>query len=286
MHIYKSLISLCIAAGMTLCGVAGWAQSPALVTKGPIVIGDQFEIASTHMNEARAVNVYLPAGYGEGDARYPVIYLLDGGVNMQDFHQITGIAELGALSAQIQQAIVVGVESKTRIYELTGPVTENIEFYNGRFPGNGGSAVFRAYLTEEVIPAIEANYRTNGQRILMGESLAGLFTVETALLQPEAFTDYLAVSPSLWWSDMALAKRADEILGDNYPEGRSIYLTIADEGGNMRIGMAYLVSALQDHEDAVTYWFEPRLDETHATIYHPAALTGLRKLIPPAPAEE
>ena len=37
----------------------------------------------------------------------------------------------------------------------------------------GGSAAFRAFIAEELVPEIERRYRTSGARGIIGESLAG-----------------------------------------------------------------------------------------------------------------
>lgn len=38
----------------------------------------------------------------------------------------------------------------------------------------------------------------------MGESLAGLFIVETLLAEPVLFDHYVALDPSVWWNGGAL----------------------------------------------------------------------------------
>ena len=40
----------------------------------------------------------------------------------------------------------------------------------------------------------------------MGESLAGLFVVETFFLEPELFDTYIAIDPSLWWNNQKLVE--------------------------------------------------------------------------------
>ena len=78
----------------------------------------------------------------------------------------------------------------------------------GRCPTSGGSAAYRRFLAEELKPWIAARYRTSGETALIGESLAGLFVVETFLKQPVLFDAYIAASPSLWWDDQSLARGA------------------------------------------------------------------------------
>ena len=51
------------------------------------------------------------------------------------------------------------------------------------------------------LPKIENNNRTNGQRILFGQSLSAVFTLYVLLTQPELFNSYIANSVA-WYADM------------------------------------------------------------------------------------
>ncbi len=74
----------------------------------------------------------------------------------------------------------------------------------------GGSAAFRRFIRAELMPLVNARCRTTGETAIVGESLAGLFVVETFLLEPDLFDTYVAFDPSLWWNDAYLVKRAAE----------------------------------------------------------------------------
>lgn len=258
--------------------------APALQEEGDVVLGQRFTLDSAVLGETRNIAVRLPRGYDEAGTAYPVLYVIDGGAE-QDFLQIAGMSDLSWLSGQFADMIVVGIETVDRQHELTYPSSRRDHRRN--WPTHGASADFRRYVTSEVIPAIEAAYRTNDQRVVMGESLAGLVIVETALETPDAFTGYIAVSPSLWWDNASLSRRADEALAGDYPAGRTFYLTMADEGPQTEAATGRVVAALDQYDDAhsITWWYEPLPDESHSTIYHRAALTALRRLFPP-PAED
>lgn len=275
--------------GLTAC-LTLWTAGPMTAVRAqtvsettPIVIGQSFVIDSAIMDQGREINVWLPPGYGEGDQTYPVLYLLDGG-QAQDFHHISGLAQLGAMSGMTQAMIVVGVTSMDRQNELAGPTTDPEMV--ARYPNHGQSDRFRRFLAEEVMPVIQNRYRTDGETALMGESLAALFVVETFLNQPTVFDRYIAISPSLWWADEGLSKSASGLLSTHPAGDRTLLLTIADEGGTMQSGMDRLVAALeQDAPEGLTWRYEPRHQETHATIYHGAAFDYLRQIYP-LPAED
>ncbi|MBL0968205.1 MAG: alpha/beta hydrolase [Brevundimonas sp.] len=268
-----------------LLGLMAFAAPAAAQTPvpTPIVIGQSFALPSTTYGGTREINVWLPPGYEQSGQAYPVLYLLDGGVTWQDFHHISGLAQLGTVNGATRDVIVVGIASVDRRNELALP-TENAELI-ARYPTQGQSARFRQFLTDEVLPFVEARYRTNGETALMGESLAGLFVVETFLKEPQIFDGYVAVSPSLWWDGGRLAQQAGAHLRDHSNDPRTLILTIGDEGGEMQAAMDILVGNLRDFAmPGVTWTYEPRPTESHATIYHGAALDAFRRLYAlPAP---
>lgn len=270
-----------VAALIALLSLPAFATAQT-VEPTPIVIGQSYALPSATYGGTREINVWLPPGYAESDQTYPVLYLLDGG-QAQDFHHISGIAQLGTIVGTTRDVIVVGVASVDRRNELALP-TEDAELI-ARYPTQGQSVRFRQFLTDEVLPFVETRYRTNGETALMGESLAGLFVVETFLKEPQMFDAWVAVSPSLWWDGGRLARQAGAHLRDHSNDPRTLILTIGDEGGEMQAAMDVLVGNLRDFAmPGVTWTYEPRPMESHATIYHGAALDAFRRLyaLPPA----
>lgn len=242
----------------------------------PIVIGQSWALPSATYGAPREINVWLPPGYAESDTRYPVLYLLDGGRD-QDFHHISGLAQLGTVNGATRDVIVIGVASVDRRNELALP-TDDAELI-AQYPTQGHSARFRDFLRDEVQPWVRTNFRTDGDESLMGESLAGLFVVETFLKAPEMFDAYVAVSPSLWWDGGRLASQAGTHLRDHSADPRTLLLSIADEGGAMQTAMDALVAALnQDAPPGLTWSHSPRPSESHATIYHGEATRAFRTL--------
>ena len=256
----------------------------ALSDPSPVSIGEQYRLQSEILGEERNITIYLPASYEPTERRYPVLYLVDGG-KAQDFHPITGLASLAGLTGMMREFIVVGVETVNRRYELTSPSTRAYDLEVS--DPNGGARDFRRYLLEEMRPAIDAAFRTNGETAIIGESAAGLFIAETFLTAPESFDHYVCVSPSMWWDGMGLAKSAPDLLaGHDYKDAKSFYLTVADEGGEHREGVDKLVAALESTTpEDLTWWYEPMEGEHHHTIYNPASLRALRLIFAPPPAD-
>lgn len=240
--------------------------APVAAQPVPITIGETHTLASKPLAQERMVNVYLPADYATSGKSYPVLYLIDGGLD-QDFLHVSGTTALGALWARSRSVIVVGIATQDRKRELIGP-TEDAALLK-EFPTAGGSAAFRAFVRDEVKPMVESRYRTSGETGVIGESLAGLFIVETFLTEPDLFDHYAAISPSLWWDDERLSKSAGTLLKTPMLKPHRLYLTIANEGREMQTGVDRLVSALAANPREGRAWcYAPHPDLTHATIYH------------------
>lgn len=242
----------------------------------PITIGQSFTMESKVLGQTRRINVFLPPGYSTGERRYPVLYLLDGGVK-EDFLHVMGIASLAADWRGLREFILVGIENTDRYRDFVFPSTVAAE--KQRLPTHGGSGAFRDYLAQELVPAIAQRYRVTDDRTLMGESAAGMFAVESLLRQPSLFTGYIAISPMLWWDNQSLAKQAGTLLRKRpFPAGRRLYLTIANEGGAMREGVDRLAASLKSNAPASLTWsYVPMENEKHETTFHPAALAAVRQ---------
>ena len=274
---------LLLALGLTLAiGQPTAALAQVHPAGTPIVIGQSYALPSAIMGTPREINVWLPTGYDGGAARYPVLYVLDGG-QTQDFHHISGLAQLGTVVGTTRDVIVVGIASVDRRNELALPT--DIPELVARYPTLGHSDQFRRFVAEEVMPFIDGHFRTSDESALMGESLAGLFVVETFLKAPDMFDAYIAVSPSLWWDRGALTHQSGMLVAGHPAGSRSLILTLGDEGAEMDGLMGELVASLGEHGQPDLDWtFQPRPAESHATIYHGAALDAFRSLYAiPAP---
>lgn len=280
------LAATCACAAALIPTANAAAPGPFDVPGEPVVVGRGYDFPSRALGDTRRINVLLPPGYDEPAARsqrFAVLYLLDGGAGWQDFVHIAGLALQGSTWGANAPLIVVGIESRDRKREFLTPSTDEKE--RADFPTHGEADRFRRFLVEELKPAIESAYRTNGTDGLIGESLAGYFVVDTALRAPASFDRYVAVSPSLWWDRESLSRRAPELLAkDRTP--RTLWLSIADEGGGMQTAVDRIVAALRAAGPAsgVAWTYAPFPTESHATIYHPAATRAIREVFPPPPA--
>ncbi len=246
----------------------------------PLVIGDTFTMQSKALGETRRINVYKPPGYMDaGSGRVQVLVMPDGGI-AEDFLHVAGLVQVSVGNGTMRPFLLVGIENTERRRDLTGP-TLNAED-NKIAPHVGGSAAFRAFIRDELMPTIRKRYRTTEESAIIGESLAGLFVVETFLLEPDLFDTYIAFDPSIWWNDGKLLDDAGAKLRSRPGGGKQLY--IAQSRDEMKPGMAVrFADVLKANAPKDLDWtFVPMPSETHATIYHPAALQAFRKLFKPA----
>lgn len=252
------------------------AQKIAASRAFPLGVGETFTIESRVLGETRRINVYAPALYTASDTmRLPVLYMPDGGAG-EDFVHVAGLVQVLTGNGGMRPFLLVGIENTARRRDLTGP-TANAEDRTIA-PVVGGSAAFREFLRTELMPVITERYRTTLETAIVGESLAGLFVVETFFAEPDLFDTYVAFDPSLWWNNGDLVERAAERLGST---ARTIYLASSNEPV-IAEHTRRLAEILENSGSPVVRWHYAAMpEESHATIYHPAALRAFRELFKP-----
>lgn len=168
----------------------------------------KYTLYSRNVGDSFHIDVKLPPGY-DSTHRYPVAYVLDGNLYFDPMAAtVYKYAEIGMM----EPMILVGVSYKDfetmdslRNRDLTYPLASPED----SFTVSGGGDKFLLFLTEELIPDVDAHYHTNtGARILMGHSLGGYFTVYALQQQlsgkHHAFTGYIAASPSMHYAHYKL----------------------------------------------------------------------------------
>lgn len=263
------LIILCAITAPILSITTG-----AMENTSPLVIGETFTIDSRILSETRRINVYLPPAYNKSpDVRLPVLYMPDGGL-AEDFLHVAGLVQVSVGNGTMRPFILVGIENTERRRDLTGP-TENAEDKKIA-PRVGRSKSFREFIRQELMPRVNARYRTTKETAIVGESLAGLFVVETFLLEPDLFDTYIAFDPSLWWNNQKLVDEAADRLRARLKVEKTLYFASSDEKGIAEITQRFANILTKTAPPGIHWHYETMPDETHSTIFHPAALKAFR----------
>ena len=281
----RSCLALHLTAALLLSSPFHLAHAtPAASAATPLVIGESFSIDSQALQEQRHINVYQARAWDTPpDAPLPVLYMPDGGV-AEDFLHVAGLLQVSVANGTMRPFMLVGMQNTQRRRDLTGP-TQSAEDHKIA-PVVGGSPAYRAFIRDELMPEVKRRYRTTGETAIVGESLAGLFVVETYLLEPQLFDHYLAFDPSLWWNHGALPRQAATLLAKGKPGKRSLYLASSSEAG-IAVEVQRLSQVLEKQAPPGLQWhLEKMPEETHGTIYHPAALKAFRAVFKPVTAPQ
>ncbi|HQV06590.1 MAG: alpha/beta hydrolase-fold protein [Chitinophagaceae bacterium] len=230
----------------------------------PIPPHDSLQIDSRFVQENRMINVWTPPEYKQSTDSFPVLYMPDGGLREDFPHIANTLAKLIAAN-KIPPYILVGIENTERGRDLTGFSTAA---YDKQFcPLTDGAKNFRAFITDELIPVINKKYRTKNKKGIIGESLAGLFVIETFFIHPEAFDFYIAMDPSLWWNNHFLVSKADSLLA-TFPS-KKIKLWFAGSSAKdiaqYTIRLAAILRSIAPNNLSWLYENEPK--EKHNTIF-------------------
>jgi enterochelin esterase family protein len=119
----------------------------------------------------RKLQVYLPPAYARGNERFPVLYLQDGSEYVTRARAAV-VADQLIAEGRVRPFIIVFVDPSDRFKEYWA------------------SDKFAAFMATELVPLIDARYRTRAARegrALMGASLGGVISVWTALKYTDVF---------------------------------------------------------------------------------------------------
>lgn len=177
-------------------------------------------VYSTQLRNRRRVLVYLPAGYWEGERRYPVLYMHDAQNLFDPATSYTGstwrVGEaMTRLAAEGIAAIVVALDHGGR---------RRVREYNP-FPywrGGRGDKYVR-FVAETVKRIIDHDFRTlpgRAHTAILGSSMGGLISLYAYAAYPQVFGAVGALSPSLWVADGGMYN----VVREFFTPGGRIYL--------------------------------------------------------------
>ena len=152
----------------------------------PVQMGTYRILHSQILGEDRTLQVLLPRGYEEGELGYPVVYLFYSD-NLLGYYAQT-VNDLYDLTTNLMPPVIlVGIENVQRYRDLLP--TPN-------FSGEGGQADrFLRFIREELFPFVEAEYRTEPYRIMVGPQAAAVFGTYAFIEEPETFDAFILNDP-------------------------------------------------------------------------------------------
>ena len=212
-------------------------------------VGVLDSLYSKTLKETRKIYVQIPANYNpKSDKKYPVVFILDGEVLLPTVNNVQNFYSGGFTS----EMVLVGISNdNNRTRDLT---TSNIEDKYGMpfNEENGGAANFSKFIETELIPFIENKYPVTNFRTLIGHSYGGLFTLYTLINQPQLFSNYLAIDPSLDWDGQKLLKKAQERLSSQNYKGKSLFMSLSGQL-HMQDSKITIENVMQDTSDLTLF---------------------------------
>lgn len=251
---------------LILCLGWNWTSSAtsAYVSQDSVPKHESFIISSLILGEERRINVWLPDNYAFTEDSFPVMYMADGGVG-EDFPHIANTIATLIQEGKLPPMLLIGIENTQRRRDLTGFTA--VAKDKTIAPIVGGSTTFRAFIKDELFKEINTRFKVKGKRSIIGESLAGLFVIETLLLAPEMFDHYIAFDPSLWWNDHYLIKIAKDHLSKNIKSDKTLWMT-SSKAKDIKVWTKQLADQLNDLGLAHLKWYYSYDGkETHSTIF-------------------
>ena len=239
---YFSIPGLAILILISLTSFVS-AQDIEITQGESITIGQTFTLKSRVLGEDRELYISLPEGYENSNLTYPVVYVLDA-EELGNFQLVTGMLSAWDTDGIIPETIVVGLVNSI------GPVNVNRtrDFSPSiSVDGQGGGAdTFLQFVTEELQPFINTNYRVEPFNILIGHSMSGLFTIHALLRKTDAFGAYIAISPAVWWNDEEVIEHAKELIESGYAfDNKILFMSLADESGDAHRNLVEVITYTQ-----------------------------------------
>ncbi len=231
-------------------------------------------IKSKVLGEDRVILVRTPPGYATNNLKYAVLYMTDGDSHIA--HTSSTIDFL-VRNGRMSDLIVVGIPNTDRTRDLTPDKGTGLNA--GQFPTAGGADKFLKFIETELIPEIEKSYRVQPYRILAGHSFGGLFAVHALVTRPELFNSYIAVSPSLQWSDDAELKRAQEFFRTRKELNATLFTSLGNEPGDIgKDFVAFKELLSQTKIKGFDWQAEQMMDEDHGSVVLRSHYLGLRQV--------
>ncbi len=166
---------------------------------------EQRLLHSSHTDRDYRIFVSLPQ-HEPPPGGYPVLYVLDGNALFPSLAIQAQALEARPDPSLRNSVLIVGIgypgeglyDFKARAEDYTPDAGDRQPLTDRERP-SGGAERFLEFIETELKPVIAKRYPVDPARqTLFGHSYGGLFTLYAMLNRPQAFSGYVAASPSIW----------------------------------------------------------------------------------------
>ncbi|MDF1761686.1 MAG: alpha/beta hydrolase-fold protein [Coxiellaceae bacterium] len=237
----------------------------------------------THQNYK--IYISIPVGYYQNiHKHYASIFLLDADYS---FPIAKGITEHLSDRHRTSDRIIFGIAydgplqyklNRTRDYTPTHVATGG---YGKQYQAvSGGGPAFMKFIQKELIPYLSHNYRLSSERTLVGHSYGGLFAAWVLLNHPNVFSNYIIVSPSLWYDHHKLMNQENRLLKNKHAKPVHAFFGIGSKENAGSYKMiddlnAFTAKLLKQHKKNLSVKTVVFSGEDHDTVFPVAFTRGL-----------
>ncbi|BDD11396.1 alpha/beta hydrolase (plasmid) [Fulvitalea axinellae] len=218
---------------LLLVFIAFMSCSPKEKTIDSKPLNLSFSQYSEFVKDTFYIDVQLPKTYFEDSSKaFSAVYLLDGNfytpivAPIQHQYEETGLLDPKILIS-ISYKDFKSMDS-LRVRDYLYP--KSIASDGMEAPGGGQN--FKSYITNELIPMIDAEFRTGKHdRTLVGHSFGGYFVLYALHDQLENnethFKSFISASPTLWYNDFYLNRLPEALRKRN--KNLNLFLTVGGD---------------------------------------------------------
>ncbi|MBO6793052.1 MAG: hypothetical protein JJ895_04020 [Balneolaceae bacterium] len=247
-----------------------------------IPIIETVKIHSKELNQDREIYIYTPYYYNEYSLKhYEVMFVFDAH-RTELFNLAHSISYFLDKEDVNSEFIVVGIPANLKLEDygrnddfLPKPVYDK----QGFFYGKANQKAFMNYMSNEVIPYIDKNYRTLKSRLAIGHSLSASFVISTLIHKPELFDSFIAISPNFSYDKERLANEFIDFSFNELKSKKFIYLSNADEENywsRWKPAREKVYNFLNEREiENIYFKISSFIEKGHSTSFLPALTEGL-----------
>ena len=219
-------------------------------------------IESTALDESRTVIVRMPPSYESGK-QYPVVYVTDAEWN---FELVASYLDYMADNDIYPDMIVTGAVNVNRNRDY-------IPRPDPHHRDTGQADQYLAFIRDEWTTLVAENYSASSNRILIGHSFGGVFTLHALFSEPELFDAYIALGSSAWIADRVLFEEAEAYFDGNPEHDAFVYMAVGEGDGGPTVPSSRDLAALFElHAPPSLEW---TFDETPETDHFKNVPSGM-----------
>jgi predicted alpha/beta superfamily hydrolase len=227
-------------------------------------------ISSKILGEDRKIDVYMPEVFPEyKDVVPPIIYVFDGEGYINYF--ANSINMLCQRFVQMPPIIIVGVENYDGARERDLKSVEGVD-------------KFMRFVSNEVIPFVEKDYKESPYRMIVGHSNSADFAMHVFLKQPSLFNGYLLSSPDL--RDDRDIRLADSSLSNLTERKNTLFMSSGIEWWAQESVNRLDSFFKKKVQKGFSYQIKRYPDESHYSVYLNSYYDGFHYIFKVDPAAE